>query len=45
MNDEQKRQWAIEQAIKLHAGNGVSTDSLLAEAEKLIAFVEKAESK
>jgi hypothetical protein len=39
MNDEDKRQWAIEQAIKLHAANGVATDLLLPEAEKLLKFI------
>ena len=38
---EEKRRWAIEQAIKLHASNGVSTDTLIVEAEKLLGYVTK----
>jgi hypothetical protein len=45
MNDEQKRQWALEQAIKLHSGNGATTDVLMSEAEKLLAFLNKVDEK
>ena len=45
MTDEDKRRWAIEQAIALHSGSGVTTDALLNEAKKLLEFVDKVESK
>lgn len=39
MNDEDKRRWAIEQAIKLHGPNSIVTEKVIAEAEKILAWV------
>lgn len=44
MTDEEKRRWAVEQAVRLHRANGVSTDVLIGEAKKLLEFI-KADSK
>lgn len=37
--DKELRKWAIEQAIKLHGANGVTTEKALAEARTLLEFV------
>lgn len=39
MKDEDLRIWAIEQAVKHHAGTGVTFDTIINHADKLIAFV------
>ena len=39
MKDEELRIWAIEQAVKHHAGTGVVMDTILNHADKLIAYV------
>jgi len=38
-NAEQLRTWAIEQAIKHHGGTGVTMETLIGEAQKLMEFV------
>jgi hypothetical protein len=40
MTDEELRIWAIGQVIAHHNGNGVVTETLIAEADKLIAYVQ-----
>ena len=44
---QEQRAWAIEQAIKLHGDSGVTTEAAVAEAAKLLAFVndEKSDDK
>jgi len=39
MNKQELRGWAVEQAIKLHGPNGVTTDKIVAEARALLKFV------
>lgn len=41
------RRWAIEQAIKLHGSNGLTTKSMVEEAKEIMKFAEpeKAEKK
>jgi hypothetical protein len=39
MAEDDKRQWAIEQAIKLHADSGLTTKNILAEADLLLGYV------
>lgn len=41
MTTEQLRIWAMEQAIKHHGQTGVSMETLIAEAEKLLAWVKE----
>jgi hypothetical protein len=45
MKDEELRIWAVEQAVKHHAGNGVTFEHIMASADKLIAYVRPAPKK
>lgn len=39
MKKDEVLRWAIEQAVALHAQNGVSAETLLVEAQKIADFV------
>jgi hypothetical protein len=42
MTEQELKKWAIEQAIKLHAANGISTAKIIEAADAIIAYVKKA---
>lgn len=44
MARQELRAWAVEQAIKLHGPNGVTTDRVVAEAMALLGFVNEPEA-
>ena len=45
MNDEDKRRWAIEQAIKLHGSSGLVPEAIISAAQKLLDYVNESAKK
>lgn len=42
-NKQEIRRWALEQAIKLHGQNGVTTEKAISEARALLGFLDEAD--